>query len=230
MVASTGDHQVELPFHFASEVNPQLDLAGGHPHIVETGAGEGLLVAVFGNGQWSREEGWVSHSYGERVAAPVCVFSAKSQENGELITLLLPKSGKTSLTTKIKEVEAIGGRAIEIVNEDHCDLILLRDPNASRVETVRLISDFNWTWARFSLTSSGLPEELLEFVVLDGQRLELDGKEILRSGKHVDYLVASRIGNKFRLEMDERVLNLSLPVNDLESLFAAQFGNRAMGS
>jgi len=73
---------------------------------------------------------------------------------------------------------------------------MLRDPRSRRVETVRLVSDFHWSWARFFKVRSESRDEmgeLLELLVLDGQRLKLDGKEILKSAKGVDYLMACRI-------------------------------------
>ena len=60
----------------------------------------------------------------------------------------------------------------------------------------------------------GVPDEL---VLLGGQRLELEGKEVLRSGRRINYLVASRLGDHFRIETDDGVLELSLPIQDFES-------------
>jgi glycosyltransferase involved in cell wall biosynthesis len=229
-MTSAGSHQLDLRFHFASGSNPQLEpglkstegkrkpINGGDRMVVEEAQEAGLQVIAFGpNGQWGREDGWVSNSYGEKAPAPVCIFSAKSEGSEELITLLLPYRSRAGTRFDVSEVEAIGGRAFEISSEDHCDLVLLRDARGSKqVETVRLVSDFNWTWARFSRVGDNVPDELL---VLDGQRLELDGKEILKSAKAISYLLASRIGDRFRLETAEGVSDLSLPARDLESLF-----------
>ena len=86
-----------------------------------------------------------------------------------------------------------------------------------RVETARLASDFEWTWARFAGDHAQIPEEL---VVIGGQMLELEGKEILKSARRINYLVASRVGDQFRLETDDGVLDLALPIHDLESVFS----------
>lgn len=229
-VTSVGSHQLDLRFHFASGSDlafkpgvksthgQRTPINGGDRLLVENAQRSGLQVNAFGpKGQWRSEDGWVSHSYGERAPAPVCVFSAKSEGSEELITLLLPIPGRAATTFDVVEVEAIGGRAFQITSEHHCDLVLMRDARSSKqVETVRLVSDFNWTWARFSRVGDNVPDELL---VLEGQRLELDGKEILKSARTISFLVASRIGDRFRLETAEGVLDLSLPVKDLESLF-----------
>ena len=86
-----------------------------------------------------------------------------------------------------------------------------------RVETARLGSDFDWTWVRFANEGSTVPDELL---LLGGYRLELEGREILHSGRRINYLVASRIGDHFRIETDDGILELSLPIHDFESAFA----------
>ena len=92
-----------------------------------------------------------------------------------------------------------------------------------RVEMARLASDFEWTWARFAHEGATVPDEL---VLIGGQRLELEGKEVLRSGRHINYLVASRVGDQFRIETDDGVLELSLPIHDFESAFEkAKRGN-----
>jgi hypothetical protein len=160
----------------------------------------------------------------------VCTFSARAagdkvatdRTENELITLLLPNSGRASSRFEVREVEAIGGRAFEIIKDGHTDLVMMRDPRAGRVETVRMISDFSWTWARFLKVRSGSHDEtgeLLELLVMDGKRLELDGKEILKSARRVDYLVASRAGDRFRVETSEGRLDLSFPIeiSDLKS-------------
>jgi hypothetical protein len=57
-------------------------------------------------------------------------------------------------------------------------------------------------------------------LVIDGQRLELDGNEIVKSAKRVNYLMASRVGDRFRVETSEGLLDLSFPIADLAQLFA----------
>ena len=49
---------------------------------------------------------------------------------------------------------------------------------------------------RFSDESAAVPDEL---VLIGGQRLELEGKEVLRSGRRINYLLASRVGDQFRI-------------------------------
>ena len=87
---------------------------------------------------------------------------------------------------------------------------------AESVEMARLASDFEWTWARFAHEGAAVPDEL---VLIEGQRLELGGKEVLRSERRINYLVASRVRDQFRIETDDGVLELSLPIRDFEAVF-----------
>jgi len=235
-VSSMGSHKLALRFHFApgSKLqfsNASSDFGGGvetienlAPMLDLSGEKAGLQVAAFcpekgQPGRWTREDSAVSQCYGSSEAAPVWTFSADLLGNSgrvqEIITLLLPNSGETSRKPLVREVEAIGGRAFEIISADHYDLILLREARSERVETVRLVSDFNLSWARFRNNRSEAPEELLELVLIDGQSVGLYGKDILRSAKRVEYLVASRVGERFRVE-NSGLLDLSSPVAEME--------------
>ncbi len=246
-LSATGNHNLSLRFHFAPRANLQIEPGTATKEsgncdvqtIGKNGERSGLQIFTFGHqGCWSREEGSVSHCYGQREAAAVCTFSAITASNGEtepeeLITMLLPNSGAELSKFEVKEVEAIGGRAFQIVKNDGrdiVDLVMMRDASASRVETVHMSSDFNWTWARFSRLSQSLSEprdemgELLELLILDGRWLDLGGQEILKSAKPISYLMAARVGNRFRVETSEGRMNLNFPIGDLEQLFADAHG------
>src|SRR6185312_2734047 len=118
-LSSTGDHELELRFHFAPGADDE----------------EHLRIASFAPcgsdpARRHRENGWFSDCYGSRETAPVLtfssVFSGKSGEPDEVVTVLLPVGEGKSAKFEVKEVEAIGGRAFEITSGDHRDLILLR--------------------------------------------------------------------------------------------------------
>ncbi|HEV7682860.1 MAG TPA: heparinase II/III family protein [Pyrinomonadaceae bacterium] len=235
-LSSVGRHNLALRFHCApesklesSDLRPQLSdasaTAESGPQLLElSGESAGLQVAVFGPAEekanrWSREASFVSQCYGSSEAAPVWTFSTKSLAKGddpaELITLLLPNAGRGSGKFQVKEVEAIGGRAFEISAGDHCDLLMLRNSGSQRVETVRLVSDFNLSWARFSREFEG---ELLELLALDGQHIQLAGKEILNSTKRLQHLLASRVGERFRVETSEGLVDLRFHVGEVTDL------------
>ena len=218
-VTASDIHQLELLFHFAPdfEVQSTIPSRDGQPSmLIASDGGASTIVAAFGDGSWRTEEGWISHCYGRRMGAPVWAYSTVSKGDTEFVTVMLPGSDADRETVTIRQLEAIGGKAIEIKKGEHRDLVLLKDPAARRVQTVHLVSDFKWAWARFPLTNTELPEEL---VVIDGRTLELNGNEILMSASPVNYLVASRSGNKFRLQTSEGSLDFSFPIANLEQLF-----------
>jgi glycosyltransferase involved in cell wall biosynthesis len=222
---SAGSHKLDLRFHFAPRLSPDRTSAD---NVEVTSRNAGLQLAAFGkDGHWSREQGLFSHCYGMEESAAVCMFSANFSGNhggtDELITFLLPNSGRSTSPFRVNEVEAIGGRAFEISSRDHRDLVVLRDSESSRVETVRLTSDFNLSWARFSHVGQ---EDLLELLVMNGQNATLDGREILRSARDVQYLVASRAGEGFQVETSEARLDLQFPIGNQEQPVAERAGQK----
>jgi hypothetical protein len=240
-LSANGNHELKLLFHFAPKTTLNEIAEGDKTKCVDAAlpadklrGGAGLQLAVFGlEGPWSREESWISQCYGHRKAAPVCSFSTDFSGNRDLanqtITMMLPSHAEKP-KFEVKEVEAIGGRAFEIGGRDYCDLIVLKDSGSAHVETVRLVSDFDWAWARFGHNNVAGDLDLLELLVIDGQRLELDGKEIVKSGKRIKYLAASRVGDRFRVETNEGLLDLSFPIGDLASLFEESNRLSALGN
>jgi hypothetical protein len=219
-VASQGNHQADLWFHFAANVDSRLGRLGGEALVPgENGQNAGVQIVTFGeNGRWSREDGWISHSYGDRGPGQVLRFATRISGAGELITFLLPAPVEALSNFSIREIETIGGSAFEIEKDNSVDLVMIRD--ASRgplIETARMASDFEWTWARFYRSSNDVPSELL---VLGGQRLELEGQEVLKSAARISYLVASRRGDQFHVETDDKVLDLPLTKRNLETAFS----------
>jgi hypothetical protein len=212
---SEGRHRYDLWFHFETGAEPGLQFADDSGATLrEMQADSGLEISSFGQkANWRREKAFVSHCYGERAAAPVYVFSTVAS-SGDLLTFLLPKA-KADPARRVCEVETIGGRAFEVSGETAYDIVMIK--TGGRVEMARMASDFEWTWARFSHEGATVPDEL---VLIGGQRLELEGKEVLRSQKRINYLVASRVGEQFRIETDDGVMEMSLPISDFESVFA----------
>ncbi len=220
-IDSFAPHRIKLWFHFDSEVAPLRDKEHTIRVIRENGHGAGLQVTTFGErGEWLRETGWVSHCYGSREESPLWVFGAESNGPVELITVMVPERLGSTFRPFVREIEALNGRAFEINTEDKHDVLLLRRGwglENGQVETPRFGSDFDVAWVRFANERARSPEEL---VLIGGETVELDGRILLKSTRTIDYLVASSLGDRFRVETNEGELEISLPVLDLESLFA----------
>jgi len=213
-----------LSFHFDSQVAPLHSRENAVRVVSEKNRSAILQLATFAaaGGQWTEESGWVSHCYGERVAAPVFAFSVSAQGSEELITFLLPEAVGSSTKPSARQIEALGGKAFSIDFNGRRDVLMWREAEreAARTwcETVQFASDFELVWARFERNDQRRIEEL---ILIDGHTLEFEGHGLLRSRKKIDYLVARRVEDRFRVETEEGVLELALPVMDLESLLGS---------
>ena len=222
-VESQGAHDLRLSFHFDSHV-ARLHSKENTVRVISEKSNSAILqLATFAaGGQWTEEPGWVSHCYGERVAAPVLAFSLSTHDSRELVTFLLPEAVSASERPSARQIEALGGQAFSIEFNGRRDVLLWREAEmeATRnwVETVQFASDFELIWARFERDNQRRIEEL---ILIDGHTFEFEGREVLRSRKKIDYLVVRRAGDQFRVETEEGVLELALPVMDLESLLGS---------
>jgi len=221
-IESLGEHQLEAWFHLDSRAAPLLGKDNTVRIISENGNSADLQMTVFArNAKWTKESGWVSQCYGEKKEASVFAFTVLAKGSEELVTFLLPEVAGASAKPKVREIEALNGRAFEIDSESRHDVLMLLDQSADAVsgwvETARLGSDFDVTWARFDRHSSRTPDEL---ILINGHMLEFEGRALLRSTKKISYLAARRVGDRFRVETDEGSLEIGLPVADLEAVFA----------
>jgi hypothetical protein len=220
-VQSRGDHLLKLWFHFDSGAAPLNSKKNDVQVVTENGVGTRLQLATFARGgDWTREQGWVSSCYGEKKEAPVFAFSVLAKGSEDLVTFLLPQVTGAHPKPTVREVEALEGRAFAVTINDKHDLLLIRGfpgETAGRVETARMASDFELTWARFSSERARMPDEL---VLIGGQTLEVEGREILKSGKRIDYLAVCGVGDQVRLEKDEGIFVGRLPIKDFNAMFS----------
>ena len=112
----------------------------------------------------------------------------------------------------MNEIEAIGGRAFEVANENWLDIVMIRD--RERVETARLASDFEWTWARFSRDNPSVPEEL---VLVGGKTLQFQDHQVLQAGQPINYLAARRVDGQFQVDTDKGKFDCQLLIADFEA-------------
>jgi hypothetical protein len=131
-VELTGKHQIDLWFHFESGASPEIHANELHEN--------GAKIASFApSGRWTKEEGWVSHCYGERAPAPVCVFSAEAEGEFEIVTFVLPTA------MAVNEIEVSDGRGFEVRSEHSRDLLIVKG--------------VEYTWQRTE-ASGGAPEQI----------------------------------------------------------------------
>ncbi|MCA1634414.1 MAG: heparinase II/III-family protein, partial [Acidobacteria bacterium] len=204
-VETAGAHQYDLRFHFAADASPKIENVAGIPAVYGQGQnGPGLELFTFGgSGEWLKEEGHVSLCYGESKSAPVYVFRATAEGEQEFITFMLPRSSAQAPISAAREIEAVNGRAFEVLDEETRDCLLLG--RGRMAETVRLSSDFNWLWVRYTRDRA----ELLEVVAIGGRRFSSAGREVVSGTNRIGYLAARRVDDKWHVETDA-VENLSV--------------------
>ena len=207
---SVAQHNVDLWFHFDPTSDPLIEAAAKQDaFIAETINDTGLDLRAFAqNARWRREEGWVSHCYGQRTR--VYVLSALLGDARSVVSLLLPRAGQSRW--RVREIEAIGGRAFEVTNENWLDIVMIRDRD--RIETARLASDFEWTWVRFSRDSPSIPEEL---VLIGGRNLQFQNHQVVQGRQPMNYLVARRVDGQFQVDTDDGAFDCQLLIADFEA-------------
>lgn len=178
-------HQLDVWFHFESGTSPTLRGDNLKQWVHENGAAGGLQIICFAeNGRWTEEEGWVSHCYGERAPASVCVFSASAERDFEITTFLLPQPPAGAFMAGVEQIHVSGGLGFEVNNRNSRDVVIIRDSrNDGVVQTPSVTSDFEYTWMRFE----GNDPTPVELLLLNGQRLELEGRNLVESSERVAY-------------------------------------------
>jgi len=212
-VKSRADHAADLWFHFSDEAEPVIEAPNRDSTAVVSRDDRGeLSIFVFAeDGCWRREDATVSDCYGSKSPARVYAYSVKVKGNGEILSFLLARSSAVSTPISVKQVEAIGGKAFEISHVNGFDVVMIRHVGVGgRVEMERLSSDSEWIWARFSSRKARVP---IEFIVLGGTKLELEGRKILQAEQELEYLVARQIGEQFRVETSDTHFDCVLPID-----------------
>ncbi len=207
-VETLGEHEYGLNFHFNIETKPEIEgTESGSFCVNETPANEvGIKLITFGdNGGWQRKESWVSPCYGKRVNAPFLRFNTKGVGSQEFFTFMMPTDA-CFYPPEIFETEVFGGRAFVIKYRDYNDLFVFSDGGQS-IRTEFFDTNFRFLWARLS-EGENLPEE---FVMVDGTKFVLNGREVVNYPKRLQFANARRLGTKLNVRTNESVFSVSLP-------------------
>lgn len=190
-VISTAPRHVELRFQLAPGLRLHLEdhRAVAEPDV-ESGAPALGIVPFGAMGQLSSAEGEVSSVYGERTPAPVCRYSVEGRGNQELVTFLLPP-GPGGELPDVEEHTAAGGRAFEVLTPDFRDVFLVT--TGEHVEYDGVSSNFRWTWIRRGRNHG---DEVLKYVLVGGNALQVDGRDIFHSVAPAEYAAGSMDGDE----------------------------------
>lgn len=198
-VESGQAHDYALHFHFATDARPSCRKPEGETAgavRVDWETESGLEILALG-GEWTAREDWVSTAYAQRTLAPCFTFSTRSGGKQEFVTFLIPRAASQSPETLLRERSATGGRLFELRHPEFCDHLMLGD--GSRIESEPFVSDFVWSWARFTKDGAQLEELLL----IGGQRFHFRGQAIFDSERRAGFVLARRVGNELLVETDQ---------------------------
>jgi hypothetical protein len=228
-VRAAGPHRYELNFQLAPGVAADaeeddgaaaLDAtvdSGGVLRATVDGAPALTVCAFTDGGAWRVAEGWVSRCYGARTHAPACRYEVAAEGAQEFVTCLLPAAAAGRY--EIRRAHATAAHAYELRAADGGrDLLLIRDHAAalddsrvtangddSHATIVALVSDFEWTWARFDRDGA-----LAELILIGGRACAFDGQPIIKSDALIAYAYARRDGAELIVETDAGARRVAL--------------------
>lgn len=214
---TTGQHKVELGFHFDSQSKPEIkNSTHASAVLTEREGHNGLDIAVFGKkGSWLLKDGWISHCYGTREAAATFSYLDHVDGDSQLVTFLLPQVDQAGREMRVHEIDARGGRAFEAKHSRGLDIVILRDTRSERVDVERISTDADWAVIRFD-DDSRIPAEILFFA---GSKLAVDESASIKADNKINYLAAVREGNQFLIEGDVPASNFTFAAPGLDPVF-----------
>ncbi len=213
-VETFGEHTYQLNFHFDAGTNPRAENPEDKLWSIteDSDPSAGLKLLLFGdNGEWKKNESWVSTCYGGRTNAPYLQFNSKGSGPQEFFTFLLPTmpgGGESRIgEVKIEEIEMSGGRGFTIEHNGYHDLFFFGDGDGQIARNALFATDFRFVWARVS-EGETQPEE---YVFIDGKYLALGEREIINHSQQQDFASARRFGQKLNIRTAESLFTVSLP-------------------
>jgi hypothetical protein len=210
-VETFGEHTYQLNFHFDVNTNPRAENPEDKLWSIteDSDKNGGLKLLLFGdNGEWKRNESWISTCYGNRINAPYLRFNSKGTGPQEFFTFLLPTipANSGSGEAHIEEIQVDGGRGFEIKHNGYRDLFIFGDGDGQIVRNEIFSTDFRFVWARLS-EGEELPEE---YVFVGGKYLAGAGCEIINSEEMLDFAVARRFGDVLNVRTQDNIFTVSV--------------------
>jgi hypothetical protein len=205
-VETYGTHDYQMNFHFDVDTKPEIvSPENGVSCVNETPQkGAGLRLFTFGdNGQWQKEESWVSPAYGMKVNAPFLRFISKGVGSQEFFTFLLPNDSIYE-KPEVHEIDLVGGRSFVIKYRGYEDIFIFADSDGSLVRTELFETDFHFFWAR-KCEGETLPDE---FVLINGTTFRMNKREIINFPQRLKYATARRFGNNLNVRTNESVYSV----------------------
>jgi uncharacterized heparinase superfamily protein len=195
-IESNGFHRVSVHFHCAPGVTADAD---GDRDLVLRGSdgcrGTTLRIAGFARGlTLTRARQFVSPSYGIREPATACVLTTEGEGRQEVVTFLLP--GRSGVSERrAAQIDARHGQAFSVTGGEGSDTLLVGAQGGSEADGVA--ADADWAWVRRSARGA-----VLEFVVLAGSTLRVDGMVMFRADGVAGYVAGQLVDGEWHLDTD----------------------------
>jgi hypothetical protein len=195
-IESSGPHRVSVHFHCAPGITAKVD---GERDLILTGAdgpvGTTLRIAGFARDlTMTRADECVSPSYGVRARATVCVLTTEGEGRQEVVTFLLPGGAGVSVE-RAAEIDAQRGRAFTVTSDEGTDTLLIGATDGAEANGVA--ADAEWAWVRRSADGT-----VLEFVVVSGRALCVDGRDMFHGDRAARYVAGQLLDGEWHLNAD----------------------------
>ncbi|HEY2855854.1 MAG TPA: alginate lyase family protein [Gemmatimonadaceae bacterium] len=222
-IRSDGTHRLALYWHWAPDLTPHPDTADGFHQRTSGAHGASIDVKTFAReGRLSCDSGWISRTYGTRIGAPVSALRMDSDGTEEIVTIFARGDAGLHLADcGWRQLKDRDGSVVTIETETARDTILTGPSAASsEADSEGIVSDAKWTWVRRS--PSG---ELLEFAIVQGQRLLIDDRAVFECDTPVDCVSGKKRGSEWDLDVQPRDVwsppTQRLVVDEIESCVAS---------
>lgn len=207
-VKTTGVNSYQQNFHFINGTDPLIEATeAGNFCVSEKPDKEktGLRIFTFGdNGGWQRKAGWISNILGKKKSSPFLRYTSRGIGSQEFFTFLLPVNPFED-APEVAESEINGGRAFVINYRDYQDLLVFADSD-DIIRTEFFDTNFRFLWARLS-ADEALPDE---YVMIDGTKFVLGGKEIINHPQTLKFATARRLGSRLNIRTSESFFSRSV--------------------
>ncbi|MFZ1699212.1 MAG: alginate lyase family protein [Pyrinomonadaceae bacterium] len=191
LVKTAGEHDHSLNFHFDHGIETSIAENGEY-----VGGGDHRLFTFGDNGSWHQNESWISKNHGNRVNAPFLRFMSRGVGPQEFFTFILPVVDGIDAPT-VSEIQTASGRAFAIRFLDYTDVFVFNDEPGRSIDNGIFESNFKYSWARLS-EGERVPDE---FVLIDGDRLKVGGREVFDS-RELTYSSIRRLGSELYIKTD----------------------------
>lgn len=187
-VTGAGGRMVESSFHFAPHVSV---VRAGADAVMAAGSASGraLRIHVLGaSAETLLESCLVSDVYGSFQPAMRVAYRTNEADDSDFVTLLLPATAADPAPA-LRQLDTDTGTALTLGHGRFQDRLMVGTTAGLSIDGVS--TDAEWVWLRRCAETG----RLLDYILIDGSALYIDGEEVIRRGGRVPHLCMENGGN-----------------------------------